>query len=275
MYLQALFTFLAIQLISLALWQGVHAYKKSNDSPMLPLIPKTTIHDINHEAAFTLNHVRFSAKDSGNKFRTLSVAKKEELIKTLQKLPLNHTSALKNLILDYNPNAQRGLGGKSLIILRAVNMSPEEFNGVMIHEIGHNVDLGAIKERDKSEVSEFKDGKTSIYEGDASLDFYRISWINDKTRKKYASNLDFVSGYAMTDPFEDFAETYVYYVLHNKEFKSKTQTSTQLFTKYEFMRDTVFQGYEFDTGTYLTEKLIHRPWDITALSYDLEGFLTS
>lgn len=274
MYLQALFTFLVVQLISFALWQGVHAYKNSDDQSLNSSTPTVAEEIVSHEAAYSgLDHVRFAAKTDNNEYETISSAKKSELIATLKKLPESHTSALKNIILDYNPNAQRGLGGKSLIILRAVNMELAEFTGVLIHEIGHNMDLGTLKETEISKVSEFKDGKTPIYESDTSLDFYRISWKNDTTRKRSASNLDYVSGYAMTDPFEDFAETYVYYVLHNKEFKSKTQTSEQLLAKYEFMRDTVFEGFEFETGTYTTQKLNHRPWDITVLSYDLEGFL--
>ncbi len=114
-----------------------------------------------------------------------------------------------------------------------------------------------------------------MYESDPSLDFYRISWSNEKTRGKEAVNFDFVSGYAMTDPFEDFAESYVYYVLHNADFKAKAQTSDALYQKYVFMKNTVFKGYEFATGEYKPEELNRRPWDITVLSYDLAGFLNS
>ena len=79
----------------------------------------------------------------------------------------------------------------------------------------------------------------------------------------------------MTDPFEDFAETYAYYVLHNKDFKSKTQDSDKLLAKYNYMKNTVFGGKEFNTGEYLTKNLTNQPWDITILPYNLTSFLAS
>jgi len=271
--------FLAVQLTSFALWQGVQAWTKDDLKPVSAV--EETVEEsaqpivVSDQVIFEpdLSHVRFAARDEKAGYRIVDTDKKEEIITVLKKLPESHTESLKNLILDYNPDAHRGLGGKSMIILRAVNMDAEEFFGVMIHEIGHNVDLGALSETDKVAESEFKDGEKAIYESDPSLGFYRISWANDQTRKKEMSNLDFVSGYAMTDPFEDFAESYVYYVLHNKDFKSKTQTSEAILKKYQFMKNEVFNGVEFDTGDYLTDSLNDRPWDITVLPYNLGHFL--
>ncbi|MBN2096691.1 putative zinc-binding metallopeptidase [Candidatus Peregrinibacteria bacterium] len=272
--------FLVIQFASFALWQGVQAWNKNDLKPVSaveeaveePVKPIVVDDQVIREP--DLGHVRFAARDEKAGYRIVDTEKKEEIVTVLKKLPEYHTKTLKNLILDYNPDAHRGLGGKSMIILRAVNMDSEEFFGVMIHEIGHNVDLGALSETDEEVVSEFKDDKKPIYESDPSLGFYRISWQNEQKRKNEASNLDFVSGYAMTDPFEDFAETYVYYVLHNKDFKSKTQTSEALLKKYQFMKNEVFRSQEFDTGEYLTDKLSSRPWDITVLNYDLDHFLS-
>ena len=34
---------------------------------------------------------------------------------------------------------------------------------------------------------------------------------------------DFVSWYAMTNKYEDFAESFTYYILHNKDFLNKTK----------------------------------------------------
>lgn len=274
MRLYALFAFLVIQFISFALWQGVHAWKNPKAEPVKIKEPAKELSS--HEAAQPkLSHVRFAAKGREDGAYLMSADKKSEVVEVLKKLPPSHLSELRNLVLDYSPDAHRGLGGKNIIILRAVNIEREEFTGVMIHEIGHNVDLGYLSENDQSKMSEFKDGQKPIYEGDISLEFYRISWENDRKRKKTASNLDFVSGYAMTDPFEDFAESYIYYVLHNKEFKSLAQTSNQILAKYRFMKNKVFGGKEFDTGQYATESLKRRPWDITVLSYNLESFLSS
>ncbi|MBU1017665.1 hypothetical protein KKA33_01410 [Patescibacteria group bacterium] len=269
--------FLVLQFASFALWQGVQAWNKNDLKPVSAVEETVEPIVVNNQVIREpdLDHVRFAARDEKAGYRIVDTEKKEEIVTVLKKLPEYHTESLKNLILDYNPDANRGLGGKSMIILRAVNMDAEEFFGVMIHEIGHNVDLGALSEMNEDMESEFKDGKNPIYESDPSLGFYRISWENDQMRKKEMSNPDFVSGYAMTDPFEDFAESYVYYVLHNKDFKSKTQTSEALLKKYQFMKNEVFNGMEFDTGEYLTDQFNNRPWDITVLSYDLPKFLSN
>ena len=231
-----------------------------------------------HEAATpklnALNRIRFSESSDSKNYQLLGGERKSELMQVMDKLPNEHLSTLKNLILDNNPQANRGLGGKSLIIIRGVDMDKPEEAAVLIHEIGHNVDLGYLNSPDNSTPSEFKDGRSVVYQGDPSLDFYRISWANEKARSKTAVNFDFVSGYAMTDPFEDFAETYAYYVLHNQDFVSKAQTSEALAKKYDYMKNEVFNGRVFDTG--VTESgfaLDQRPWDVTVLSYDLNGFL--
>jgi len=273
MRLKVILSFLAIQIVSFALWQGVHAWNKPK-----PIIV-TPSDVLAHESAKTpeqpFSTVRFSARSEDKKAGELSSDKKIEILSVLEKLPKEQISTLKNIILDYNPKAHRGLGGKGIIIVRAVDMESEEFYGVMVHEVGHNVDLGYLSESSKAKASEFSDNKKPIYETDPSLPFYRICWDNEKTRKKSAANQDFVSGYAMSDPFEDFAESYVYFVLHNKDFKSKTQNSEKLLAKYNYMKNTVFGGKEFSTGEYLTENLTRQPWDITVLPYSLTSFLAS
>ena len=221
------------------------------------------------ETVSILENISFSAKNKGIN-PVIDENKKNEIIPILNKLPKEHTSTLKNLVLDYNPSAGRGLGRGDLIILRAVNIGNKEFFGVLIHEIGHSVDMGLLKNNTGGK-SEFKDFGKAIYENDPSLDFYRISWLNDKNRKKNASNEDFVSGYAMTDPFEDFAESYVYYVLHNKSFKSKARLNNALWAKYSFIKN-LFNNNEFETGVE-REINVKIPWDITILDYDLKRFL--
>jgi hypothetical protein len=51
---------------------------------------------------------------------------------------------------------------------------------------------------------------------------------------------DFVSGYAMTNKYEDFAESLTYYILHNKDFLDKTKTSRILKRKYNFFSFYIF-----------------------------------
>jgi len=259
--------FIGIQIVSFGIW-NTFANDVVTEAPKL--VDENLIsHAAATEQSFDMN---FLSRNLNDNQEDTSQLLKAYLISTLDQLPKNHSSSLKKIVLDFDSKASRGLGGKSKIILRSTNVNPNELVGVFVHELGHSVDLGWLSAEKNTEKSIFKDNKTPIYVGDPSLDFYTISWKNETTRKKRANNLDFVSGYAMSDPFEDFAETYVYYVLHNSEFRSKTSSSPALYAKYKFMKEVVFNGEEFDTGDRIVEAT-HRPWDITLLSYNLDRFL--
>jgi hypothetical protein len=194
--------------------------------------------------------------------------------KTLKAMPEETTGQLKNLTLYFTPDGRRGLGGGSTIILRCQNISDGELASVLVHELGHIQDTGVMKGNYWVKESEFKDGKSSIYQDDPSLGFYRLSFSNETTLKKSATEDDFVSGYAMTDPFEDFAETYNFYVLHGENFRTIMKDNNILRKKYIFMRDTVFHGQEFsnDSGTDFS-LFTGRNYDSTVIGYNLENFL--
>ncbi|QQR83829.1 putative zinc-binding metallopeptidase [Candidatus Peregrinibacteria bacterium] len=217
--------------------------------------------------------VHFSAKNQSESFNQNTDDPRQIIKSALNQLPIEHVNQLKNLVIDYNPKAHRGFGGKNVMIIRGVAMSQQELIGVLIHEMGHLVDLGLMKERDQSVKSNFMDFDVPVFESDPSLDFYRISWKNEHERKRNATNEDFVSGYSMSNPFEEFAETYVYYVLHQKEFLAQARRSSVLAKKYKYMKDIVFKGEIFETGNVraITK---NQPWDITVLAYDTNTFLT-
>jgi hypothetical protein len=44
----------------------------------------------------------------------------------------------------------------------------------------------------------------------------------------------------MTNKYEDFAESFVYYVLHNADFQKKSQESDILKRKYDFFKEKIF-----------------------------------
>ncbi|MBU0727950.1 hypothetical protein KKA95_04665 [Patescibacteria group bacterium] len=243
--------------------------------PKNSVVLETQVHAATetHEVAKENVDVNFSMRNLSSSQIALSDSQKEQIVNVLSTLPAEHADTVERIILDYNASAGRGLGGNNTIILRGVNMSVEEFISVLVHETGHNVDYAYLTESNKKQASEFKDGSATLYITDPSVDFFRISWEDESTFKKTANNLDFVSGYAMSDPFEDFAETYVYYVLHNKDFKALTASSPNLYAKYRFMKYRVFDGVEFDTGDGIVNE-INRPWDITVLDYELTDFLS-
>lgn len=204
----------------------------------------------------------------------------ELVYKTLEVMPRDVTGKLKNLTLYFSSTGRRGLGGGSTIILRCQNVTDAELVGVLVHELGHIKDTGLMKGDFWSGESEFKDGEKALYENDPSLKFYRIGFESEKKVKKGLTEEDFVTGYAMTDPFEDFAETYNFYVLHGGQFKKMAESNESLSQKYEFMKEEVFDGKEFknveekDFNSDLGKVLVaSRNYDSTLIAFNLKEFL--
>jgi hypothetical protein len=148
---------------------------------------------------------------------------------------------------------------------RAIHMfAPEalkksEFLSVYVHELGHYIDIYILE-------------KDVIW--DDSDNFYNISWKSVKTLKSWAKWEDFVSGYAMTNKYEDFAESFTYYVLHNKAFLKKAETNSHLAEKYRFFSKYVFIDRQFkDSSFAFDEKIKDYYWDITKIKVNYNKFL--
>ncbi|MBD3270568.1 hypothetical protein GF376_03505 [Candidatus Peregrinibacteria bacterium] len=192
---------------------------------------------------------------------------------TLKKFPQNWVDQLDNLTLYYSNQGRRGLGGGNTIILRCKNVDNEELVAVLVHEMAHIVDTGVIDGTKEAGESNFRDGSKPVYNNDKSLYFYRISFIDDKTVKSEATELDFVSGYAMTDPFEDFAESFTYYIIHGDKFRKLIKKNEALEKKYYYLKNRIFNGKEFYEISDNSVLDLYREYDTTALKYNLEYFL--
>lgn len=193
-------------------------------------------------------------------------------LKSLPETPVNH---LQHLTLYFSDTGRRGLGGGKTIILRCQNVTDEELVGVLVHEMGHIMDTGVMSGSARAGESKYVDGSNPIYNNDASLDFYKLSFSDTETRLKSATSLDFVSGYAMTDPFEDFAESYAYYILHGTEFRTLAASNKVLSEKYEYLKNRVFDGKEYFNGKKIRKGQERtRSYDVTVLPYDMKKFFT-
>jgi len=109
---------------------------------------------------------------------------------------------------------------------------------------------------------------------DLSEYFYEISWKETKVLKPWQEQKDFVSGYSMTNKYEDFAESFVYYVLHNWDFLKKSEKSFILKQKYNFFDKYLFRNKKFiktDFSNWNKIKDYYR--DITKIDYNLQNFL--
>ena len=159
-----------------------------------------------------------------------------------------------------NKGDTRGrMKSKHIYMYWVERMSLEEFIGVMIHEFAHYVDIYHLP-------------KSAF--GDESQRFYDISWDSVSRIKSWQKWQDFVSGYAMTNQYEDFAESYLYYVLHNKEFLEKTKQSDALGKKYAFLQTYIFPRNLFYKESFSLEQDVKDYyWDITKLRIDMKKFL--
>lgn len=184
----------------------------------------------------------------------------------LRALPGKCRDSLQSLYVNYDPkNENRGLGGESVIIVSGL-VSNREFMALVVHECGHVIDLGGLRGSPVSGRSAFIDGSMPVFRDDPSIAFYQLSWTDSQTKKPDATQKDFVSGYAMSDAFEDFAETFAYYALQQKEFKRLAAKSPVLSAKYAFMEQIVFRGAPVVAlGKHVRGKSV--PWDVTRLPY--------
>lgn len=237
----------------------------------LPAVPKVSLLSSDVLAAQKLTQRAINLKVVAEGNATTATQHCEALVeKTLTALPTNLTSKIKDLSLYLTERKSRGMSNSHLIELRCADMSDEELVSVLIHEIGHTVDLGYLRGSGNI-VSDFTDGSLLIPTDDMSVEFYQLSWKNSEKQHFTASRKDFVSGYAMSDPFEDFAESFNFYLLHGSDFRILAKESKTLQAKYDFLQENVFAGKEFSST--VTAESGKRVWDTTLLPIALQAFL--
>lgn len=165
----------------------------------------------------------------------------------------------------------RALGGKSTIIINGdafTKSTPEadqEFRALFVHEMGHVLDLGCFQGSPYSGNTTYLDGEEMMYADDPSVQFYRISWLASNNQREGVTSEDFVSGYASWDMFEDFGESFAYYVLHRSEFAKRAQQNTALAAKYNWFQTYLPNLPTVAVSNYEWNGVI--PWDITKLDY--------
>lgn len=74
------------------------------------------------------------------------------------------------------------------------------------------------------------------------------SAVRDEFVSKYGSGNQFSGQPGYFTPYEDFAETFVMYVMSGKVFRSLSVNHPVLKQKYEWMNEHVFHGREYETG---------------------------
>ena len=164
----------------------------------------------------------------------------------IEDLPLWHTSALKKTTVKYEGKV-RGVAYSDSIAVSIRQIDTQiEFAAIVVHEIGHVVDIGTLTGNARGGQSRFRDGGSIVYQNDPSVKFYAYSWLNENKRTTTSKREDFVSGYAMENPFEDFAETYTVYRTKGAYFRCLGVESPVLRKKYWYMHQ-LFGKKQFQT----------------------------
>lgn len=186
------------------------------------------------------------------------------IVFAVEAIPCELLSGLEAIVIFDDLTKSRALAGAHALHLRSDFFSLPEAKNVLIHELGHIADLSGLKSATYDETSSFYDGNIPVYADDPSLLFYTISWKNTFHRHANARREDFVSGYAFTNPFEDFAESFLFYIAHANTFRAYAEKNPVLAAKYDFFKTYVFDGVEFNTGEVPTD-LYARNWDATKM----------
>jgi hypothetical protein len=130
---------------------------------------------------------------------------------------------------------------------------------VLTHEMGHSID-----------VEHFVAG---ALRADVSQDFYAISWLDTTIKRKGQTVNHFVSGYAMTNKYEDFAETLSMFVFHNREFSLRASKNPILEQKYNFMAEQVFVSPAFISTSFEINPIDPYIWDTTKVAISTSNYL--
>lgn len=166
------------------------------------------------------------------------------------------------IVLDINQKEPRGKMQGHLITLSPQVSKDAEFVKLLVHEVSHYIDIFYLT----ADASKWQD---------PSQAFYNISWQDKSTKKSTETMASFVSWYAATNQYEDFAESVTFYVFHNDEFMERALKNDSLREKYLFISNFVFTWGEFLDTNYGVGKMPSYLWDTTKLPISLKKYLYS
>ena len=148
--------------------------------------------------------------------------------------------------------------GKSIRLSPSV-VKESEFVQLLVHEIAHYIDIYNL----------IGFGSTR----DPSDEFYAISWEGKKTKRSTETTASFISWYAATNAWEDFAESFTFYVFHNDEFAERALKNESLRQKYLFFWNSVFTDWAFLGTDFSIGTVPSYLWDTTKVPISVKKYL--
>jgi len=178
---------------------------------------------------------------------------------------------IKTITINANWGDRRwGATWDTIVINLDKIISYTEFSEVFTHELWHVVDLGVVQWVSRTNDRDFTEFWRVVFAADdLSLEYYDTSRGSESTRLALSSADDFCSGYAMTNPFEDFAECFNLYMNHNAYFRYIAESNSTLAWKYNFIANLMNWSYLFasvaDLQKAKQKRLTRRPRDTTRM----------
>ncbi len=164
-----------------------------------------------------------------------------------------------SIVLDSGLIEPRGQMKWKLIRLSPHVSRDAEFLKLLVHEVAHYIDIYTLIKWSNLQ--------------DSSLAFYRISWEAPKTKKWEETLSSFVSGYAATNQYEDFAESFTFYIFHNRIFADRALKSESLRKKYLFFRNEIFPEWTFEDTDFSIGTIPSYLWDTTKVPVSVKKYL--
>jgi hypothetical protein len=165
------------------------------------------------------------------------------------------------IILDTRQKEPRGKMQGHTITLAPGVQQDSEFVKLLVHEVSHYIDIFYLR--------------STLMARDPSSTFYAISWKDKSTKKSTETLANFVSGYAATSQYEDFAESLTFYIFHNEEFADRALKNSTLREKYLFISRYVFGDDTYIGTDFTLGKVPSYLWDTTKLPISLKKYLYS
>lgn len=160
----------------------------------------------------------------------------EMVMSTLEALPPQCKKYVRSLTIQKQQGQYGGFTDTYGNMWIAGDLNEQQLRALVMHECGHVIDFFSLTGTPRGTSSPFTIRTLSTFADDPSLEFYTLSWSNPQKKLPKSKLDDFVSVYAQKDPIEDFAETYVYYLIHRKAFEERLPRSTVLRAKYNYMK---------------------------------------
>lgn len=130
--------------------------------------------------------------------------------------------------------------------------SRKVYNGGIVSDIAY---VATLAHEYGHKIGEYIPSQDDVFFSRQDIQFGQISFDfsqnpqNSSIFVRQNNDGEFMSQYAKSNNFEDFAESFESYVLIGKIFRERAKSNIYLQQKYDFMKNKVFGGQEYNTGS--------------------------